>query len=561
MNKREIKKTLKTGNKLEARRMSLVVGAKVEKAITRARAVAMNQELSEAEKQEIIKGLFNFILTIQDSHLDSAISGYASYLDLDYPAHRDAAKAMGVDPQPDINRLKNLEELSLGRSLEEHKNRDFESLKNLLQGSVLFHNQDLPDEAVNGSFLNALSLARIDAAKIIHARAQGENAPILELYALTNQNAVPPVAPKEADTRPPTPLTQVIDEFTNDRLAREKWTEKTVKENHALYQNFLDFSGAEVTCAEIDYHRVSEFRAALKKLPSNRKKSKKYRNKTIHQILEMDVEKPMSATTVNKNLNRLSTLLNFAVKLDYMPKNPAQGMEISIDEKDADQRAVFTIEDLQKLFDSEQYRSDTFRHPFMFWSCPIALFTGMRQTEIAQLHLSDIYEKDDTWIIDINDNKKDKKVKNKNARRLVPLHPFLVESLNLPAYVEQLKAEGRTRLFPEISYGRDGYGQAISRWFGGHGDGVSNGYKMSCGITEKKKVFHSFRHTTIDHLKQQQVDLPLLHEFDGHSSGSETMDRYGKAYAPALMLEKIVSQISFHTELSLDHLIKSKYVI
>lgn len=326
----------------------------------------------------------------------------------------------------------------------------------------------------------------------------------------------------------------------------------------ACYENFLDFTGTKICCSEINYHLVSDYRAALLKLPANRKKVKKYRKKTFAELIEMKVDNPISITTVNKNLNRLSSLLKFAVKLNYMTNNPAENMEISIDKKDSELREIFNPNDLKKLFHSEQYLSDTFKKPFMFWTCLIALFTGMRQTEIAQLYLDDIYIKDDFWVIDIN-NRADKKIKTKNARRIIPLHPLLVDQLRLPDYVEHLKTQGHKRLFPEISYGRDGYGQRVSRWFNGE-----QGYKLGCGIemplNGAKKDFHSFRHTLIDHLKQKRVDHKLLHEFDGHSHGTMTMDRYGKPYYIKTMFDKIVMNITFDEELDLTHLAKSKFV-
>ncbi|WP_196772863.1 site-specific integrase [Pseudodesulfovibrio alkaliphilus] len=517
-----------------------------------------NDKLSEIEKSEIIRGFFDFLLKVQDRHLDTDYS--------DYPILRLLEKEMGLNVQPCISEMRNSEENQLNKAIKNHHDKDFENLKFLVEASALYHEQKLPKGAFCGSFLNALSLAQIDATKIIIARKQGNNPPIPEQYRIDKpfneqHRNVTPTEFEKTTSVSLTKVTKVIEEYSKDRLAIGKWTDKTREENHALYNNFLEFAGKDIRCADINYHLISEFRDALKRLPANRKKSKKYRRKTIAQIMKMDVPNPMSITTVNKNLNRLSTILNFAVKLGYMPTNPAEGMEIPITEKDSEQRNIFDNSDLQKLFNSEQYYNDSFLHPFMFWACPIALFTGMRQTEIAQLHLFDIYEKDSIWVVNVNDNAKDKKVKNRNARRLIPLHSFLVNTLNLPRYVKHLKEQGHKRLFPEINYHRDGYGQAVSRWFNGHGDGVTTGYKKNCGITDGKKVFHSFRHTVINHLKQKQVDGTLLHEFDGHSLGTMTYDRYGKAFTPELMYEKIVSQITFDKELDLAHLMKSKYVI
>ncbi|WP_272699811.1 site-specific integrase [Desulfovibrio sp. Fe33] len=553
LGKREIKKSLETGNKLEARGKALLLAVKVERAITQSRKTMSDKSLSKSEKTALIAEYFHFLLMLQDRHLDR---DYA-----DYPIMRMLEKEMGLNVQPNIDALKYSEEYSLEDSQYLHKKRDYEQIKTLMPACACINGKTITEADLTGSFLQALSLAQIDANKLICARKNGENPPIPSQYDLDPIAEAHDPIPKSHSTEPSVPFKQVIEEYTKDRLAIGKWTDKTKDENHALYNNFIDFAGTTITCAEINYHLISDFREALKKLPVNRNKFSKYRNKTISQLIEMDVEKTISTTTVNKNLNRLSTLLKFAVKLGYMPNNPAEGMEIPVDQKDSEQREVFSNADLQKLFNSSQYIADNFAHAFMFWFCPIALFTGMRQTEIAQLHLSDIYQKDGVWVIDVNDDSKNKKIKNKNARRLIPLHSFLSTGLNLPNYAAHLKSNGYDRLFPELSYGRDGYGQAVSRWFNGHGDGVTNGYKKACGIKGQKKVFHSFRHTLINHLKQKQVDQLLLHEFDGHSHGTMTLDRYGKAYTPQLMYDQIVSQITFDKELDLGHLMKSKFVL
>jgi integrase len=126
----------------------------------------------------------------------------------------------------------------------------------------------------------------------------------------------------------------------------------------------------------------------------------------------------------------------------------------------------------------------------------------MRQDEIAQLHLEDIRQDEEgVWFIDIND-KGDKKVKTKSARRLVPMHPFIANELKLPDYVKKLKGEGETRLFPELKKGRDGYSKSVSRWF-------NEKYKIKCGIQKdadgRLKDFHSYRKTLINHLQGKNV--------------------------------------------------------
>ena len=59
----------------------------------------------------------------------------------------------------------------------------------------------------------------------------------------------------------------------------------------------------------------------------------------------------------------------------------------------------------------------------------------------------------------------DKKVKTKTSPRLVPIHPFLMNELNILKLKRKLLKEGHDRLFPEITPARDGYGAPVSKWY------------------------------------------------------------------------------------------------
>lgn len=509
--KREFKKTLKTGNKHEASHKAALLNSKVDKIISICSSVVDSNSYTEDNKKDII--------------LDS----YAEHFSNNFNKQNSTPINFQHTPisSPPITGLSAQDEFNFEKIL----------LNAFVQNEYLAKIYDLLSRYIN---------FKINTPTPSHSQS------------------VLPSTVNELHIDKTASLKQIITEYTIDRESAGKWKAKTREENLACYDNFLDFAGRDITCSDIDYHLVRTYRDTLKKLPANRNKSPEFRNKSIQELLALKVNNPMSATTVNKNLSRLSSLFKFAVKLGKMTTNPAEGLEISVKKKASELRSVYTHDELQRLFTSDDYLNDSFKKSYMFWAIPIALFTGMRQTEIAQLYLDDIQNENGIWFIDVNDSAKDKKLKNLNSRRKIPLHDFLSKSLNLPAYVKSLQAKGQIRLFPELSHGRDGYGQTVSRWYNGYVTGAKRGYKRICGIKATKvakKDFHSFRHTLIDHLKQKQVDPVLLHEFDGHSFGSMTMDRYGKEFRLETMYKKIVTQISFDKELDLEHLSRSQYVL
>lgn len=226
----------------------------------------------------------------------------------------------------------------------------------------------------------------------------------------------------------------------------------------------------------------------------------------------------MAVRTINKNLERMSSLFKWmrGKKKYNITYNPAEGM--SLDEGDAAKRVPFTEAELSILFNSEEFQSREFQNPYAYWMMPLGLLTGARLRELAQLYLSDFVVFDSIHCINISDEEPDQKIKNKNAKRLVPIHDKLIE-IGLLRYVEFLRQKGETRLFPEINEGRDGYAQTPSKWFQRH--------KKKCGIEGKHtKVFHSFRHTFISALLDDDVPEHSVAKIVGHETNLITGNVY-----------------------------------
>jgi integrase len=315
---------------------------------------------------------------------------------------------------------------------------------------------------------------------------------------------------------------------------------------------------SNVAIKTLNRRQIREFKAVLQKLPPNRKKVKKFRDKSIQQLLAMDIDKTLSVRTINKILTRVGSLFKYAIQEGFFEgPNPATDMNLPLGKLEDENRAPFTKEDLEKLLLSKEYVNDKHRQSYQFWIPIIALFTGMRQDEIAQLHLDDIRQ-DETgvWLIDVND-KGNKKVKTKSAKRLIPLHPFIANELKLPEYAEVLKGEGEKRLFPELKKGRDGYAKSVSQWF-------NQKYKLKCGIQKdsdgRMKDFHSFRKTLINHLQRKDVRSLMLKQVMGHSKGKDvTQAVYTDKYSPKELFDYLISKIDF--EIDLSDLRSSRFVL
>lgn len=321
------------------------------------------------------------------------------------------------------------------------------------------------------------------------------------------------------------PLSAIVEAYCANQISEGSWTEKTEAENRAVYALWLRIIGDQpIRTYGFEQHR--DYKATLSKLPPNLNKSPSYRGKNIAEIIAMG-SKPAAPNTINKNLVRISALFEWATQYGYTDLNPARGMTIKNPKRANEERKAFNRDDLHKLFKSPEYTNLGHRHPYQFWVPLIALYTGARLNEICQLHLSDFDESEDVRVIRISEEGGKKRLKTKAARRQIPIHPELTR-LGLQNYVAALRQAGEIRLFPELKERRDGYGQTASKWFAS--------YCSRCGIGEAGKVFHSFRHTAIDCMKQADISKEKIAAIVGHEDESVTFGRYGKAFQASVLL-------------------------
>lgn len=121
------------------------------------------------------------------------------------------------------------------------------------------------------------------------------------------------------------------------------------------------------------------------------------------------------------------------------------------------------------------------------WLPLMSLLSGARLEELGRLGLADVQRRNGVLVLDIRETA-DQRVKNRESKRCVPVHPILRE-LGLEAYVEWCRQQGASRLFPALKADRFGaYTSGYSRWFGRYLDEV-------VGIEDPRWNFHSFRHT------------------------------------------------------------------
>jgi integrase len=342
------------------------------------------------------------------------------------------------------------------------------------------------------------SAERLALASVQHER---------ELAALVMSVASASAAVAPVSFAAETPLvSEAVADMARMKRAQGRWEEKTEEDYMSVYNLFIRIIG-DMPIADIDDDIIVSYLETLKRLPANMNKSPAYIGKNIAEILSL-APPPMAARTINKNIERVSALFKWALnKKKYgVIRNPAASM--GVDESDSAKRLPFTKSELISLFSSIEFESRQFENVYAYWLMPLGLLTGARLGELSQLYLTDFVEQGGIHCINISDEEEGQRVKNKNAKRLVPIHDKLIE-LGLLQYVGNLRKNGETRLFPELNQRRDGFAQAASTWFGR--------YKERCGIMEKHtKVFHSFRHNFISALLDDDISEQSVAQIVGH---------------------------------------------
>jgi integrase len=189
-----------------------------------------------------------------------------------------------------------------------------------------------------------------------------------------------------------------------------------------------------------------------------------------------------------------------------------------------------------------------------FWLPILALYQGARLEELADLYGRDVRRVDETWIVRIEETEgnaegRHRRLKTKNATRVVPLHPEIIR-LGFLGYVRDKAPGSDDPLFPDLRpQGKDGKrGPRITRWF------VE--YRKAIGIYREGVGMHAFRHTANTRLRdaisdwQQERHVACLL---GHSQGGgEGRERYDKG--PGLKAVARTLALLHHPEVDLSHL-------
>ncbi|WP_375763092.1 tyrosine-type recombinase/integrase [Bradyrhizobium sp. Pha-3] len=310
-----------------------------------------------------------------------------------------------------------------------------------------------------------------------------------------------------------------------EQFATEKATgDRTRHDNRVTIRMFEEQIGELLPIYRLTRQHVHGFKRALAEAPANY--TKRFPGMTFPDAIKANKAraKPyplLDARTVNdKYLARLHAFLNWAVRGDIIPDNPAAGIKADAVQASEPPRVNFTPDDLGRLF-GEHFAPDG-KWGQREWAMVISLFSGLRASELAQVKLNSVRTERGVLVIAVEEQ-----TKNIGSQRLVPVHSTLL-ALGFEKYVAGLRKRKETHLFP-VWYreGMDAKAKApkdtatIDHYFPRYLPRRFNvTYLKKVGIVDGRKTWHSFRHTFKSGLKMAGVPKDMRDQLAGHSDKS-----------------------------------------
>ena len=221
------------------------------------------------------------------------------------------------------------------------------------------------------------------------------------------------------------------------------------------------------------------------------------------------------------------------------------GFEIAPSEKEPYE--PFSMDELRRLFASPVYapseRPQGGRGEAAFWFPLIALFSGARRTEIAQLKVGDVRQGEGgIWYFDFTNEGEDQNLKTASSARSVPIHAELIRLGLLERHWPREPQSSRDApLWPGFEPPIEPKAKAWTKWFGR--------YLGAHVVDHPAKTFHSFRHTFKRACREAGLSEEIHHALTGHSGGGVGR-RYGRERRADGSLDRGISLQRLQSEMN-----------
>jgi hypothetical protein len=320
-------------------------------------------------------------------------------------------------------------------------------------------------------------------------------------------------------------LTDVIGAYRNE--FSERWT----GHRRGIYTNnfkvMMGLLGAQTPIRQITRQNFIEARDVLDNLSTEH-----FRHPDLKQLSIRDASAkskelglvPICLQTVNNYVKIFHSLMTYAFDAGYIDRIPSRNTKRVRRFDDIHHVTPFGSEQLNAIFRvSPTFESGTAndRRGARFWIPLLSLWSGLRITECAQLYVEDITEVEGVWVIKVEsisttDTTKNKFLKTRWSRRVVPIHPILIK-LGLLEHAARMRDAEEIKLFSDAN-----------REFGKHmllTKQIQYDIRKA-GISGKNQSARCFRHNFRDALRNARVPEDVVRILGGWTHRT-TADGYG----------------------------------
>lgn len=353
-------------------------------------------------------------------------------------------------------------------------------------------------------------------------------------------------------------LRDLADKFIEDKERGQAWSVRSSKEQINIIATIIELCG-NVTCRELTENLINnKFSDNLQKIPVHTSKKPAYldsngKRKSIYEcikIAEKNNLKTISYRTQKKYVTLFRSLLNWGENRKLVSQSSLLALNFfkTIKDKTPKKEKNYTLQELKELFHHTDFLEGKYHYnyPERHWGQLLALYTGARANEIAQILTKDIQCEDGIHYINIKDEENQKRLKTESSKRVVPIHDHII-NLGFLEYCKYQEIRSN-KLFPrcEPDKTRETYHRKLTGWYrNNHLENLKNS-----GLIEKHKNFHSFRHTFINRTNQLILQEKIVNEIVGHDLGrTKAQETYRNSFPLDKKYEEI-NKISFDLDLS-----------
>ncbi|CAN7212505.1 DUF6538 domain-containing protein [Variovorax paradoxus] len=313
---------------------------------------------------------------------------------------------------------------------------------------------------------------------------------------------------------------------------------KTLDGYEATLKQFIELCG-DLSIEKISRETVREYRTYLAQMPAKGDGIRKLSAKQLIEKAAAEGLPKVSAPTIRNKLRALSAVLSHGVRLGLLAENPviAGGIGRAAAKAAGSSRGAgsrrrkdYTKEALRRIFASPIYTEAGWSAPradfgrAWYWMPLLMYYTGARREELAQLAARDVRISSEgipclSILAMPDDDDSDRGVKTEGSRRMIPLHPDLVQRGFLD-YAQGVPVGGQ--LFPKLKPSPAGfYGANFGkRWAAYLRDVV--------GLDTSVSPSHGFRHTFKTLCREVGIPEDVHDAITGHAGVGAVARDYGQ---------------------------------